>query len=233
MRYYPVSLDILKKPCLVVGAGAVAARKAATLVSCGAKVRVVGPEAAPEILAMAQREELRYEKRAYQESDLDGAFLVIAATDDEAVNDAVSRQASARNMLVNVADQPKRCNFVLPAVVDRDGLVVTVSTEGKSPAMARRIRQDLECRFGPEYGPFLSLMAAIRGRLLAAAHAPEEHKGLFYRLIDEGLLDSVQKKDPEAADRLLAEVLGPGFSCRELLPDWFCGCGENPDPEPE
>ncbi|MEW5735531.1 MAG: bifunctional precorrin-2 dehydrogenase/sirohydrochlorin ferrochelatase [Thermodesulfobacteriota bacterium] len=221
MRYYPVNLDIAGKTCLVVGAGAVAARKAATLASCGARVRVVGPVACGEVLAMQSRGTIAWEKRPYRQEDLDGAFLVIAATDDETVNDQVSRQALARNMLVNVADQPERCSFVLPAVVDRDGLVVTVSTEGKSPAMARRIRQKLETEFGPEYGPFLNLMAAVRARLLARAHAPEEHKELFYRLIDEGLLAAVRDKDPGAADRLLNAVLGPGFSCCELLPGWF------------
>jgi precorrin-2 dehydrogenase len=219
MRYYPVNLDVKNRECLVVGGGAVGIRKVRTLLSCGARVTVVSPEAtgALEELALAGR--VTWHQRDYQMADLEGIFLVIGATDNEAVNQGISRDALSRNVLCNIADRPAACNFILPSIIERGDLVVTISTSGKSPAFAKHLRKKLEGQFGQEYKTLLELMGAIRSRLLAEAHAPEAHKPLFERLITGGLLESIRKKDLGAVNRMLFDILGEGYEVERLV-DW-------------
>lgn len=208
MRYYPLNLDIRKRSCLVVGGGAVGTRKVETLLACGAKVTVVSPETTPRLNSLAEKGALGLEKRAYRSEDLEGRFLVIGATDDESLNRRVSADADQRNLLCNIADQPALCNFILPAIVDRGDLVITVSTSGKSPAFAKKLRRTLEEQFGKEYEPFLALMGNIRKTLLAEAHEPEAHRHLFEQLIDAGLLDMLRENRSEDVRRLIGRVLG-------------------------
>lgn len=223
LAYYPIHLDVSGKTCLVAGGGAVAARKVQTLLECGASVLVVSPWLCPALESLAGQNAILVRRRGYKKSDLKNVFLVIGATDDEAANAQISADARERNMLVNIVDRPAECSFIVPSVLRRKDLVITVSTGGKSPAFAKHLRKELEGRFGPEYGDFLELMGAIRARLLAQAHAPEEHKGLFERLIAGGLLEHIQNKDLEKADALLYAVLGTGFTVRDLMPEWICG----------
>ena len=218
MRYYPVNLDILGRACLVVGGGAVATRKVLRLLQCGARVTVVSPRFTPTLERRAAEGELLLHRRGYQSGDLEGMFLVIGATDDEALNQRIHRDAEARGQLCNIADRPKVCNFILPAIVSRGDLVLAISTAGKSPALAKKLRQELASRIGPEYGPLLDLMGAVRRKLLAREHAPEEHKPLFEALLDRGLAELVADNDIAAMDALLADVLGPGFAWAELMP---------------
>lgn len=217
MKYYPINLDVKGRRCLVVGGGGVGARKVKTLLDCGAEVMVVSPETAPELDTLAAGRAIHLEKRPYRETDLEGCFLVIGATDDEALNRRISRDAELRNMLCNIADFPKACNFILPSVVRRGDLIIAISTSGRSPAFAKTLRREIETRYGPEYGAFLSLMGAIRRKLLAEAHAPEEHKPLFERIIAGGLLDLIRENRSAEIDALLLEILGKGFTFRELM----------------
>jgi precorrin-2 dehydrogenase/sirohydrochlorin ferrochelatase len=144
-------------------------------------------------------------------------FLVIGATDDGALNRRIHADASERNMLCNIADRPEVCNFILPAVVRRGNLMIAVSTSGRSPAFAKKLRKDLEMRFGPEYGAFLDLMGAVRAKLLKEAHAPEAHKPLFEALIGRDLLGMIKAGDAAAIDQVLEDVLGPGFQYDDLM----------------
>jgi precorrin-2 dehydrogenase/sirohydrochlorin ferrochelatase len=217
MKYYPIHLDVAQRQCLVVGGGAVGARKVKTLLECGASVTVVSPETAPEIDRLAREGAVRLHRRRFEPADLEGRFLVIGATDDESLNRRIHAEAEKRGLLCNIADFPEGCNFILPAVVRRGDLVITISTSGNSPAFAKNLRKQIERAYGPEYEIFLRLMGAVRQRLLARAHAPEEHKPLFEALIAGGLVDRIRSKDPEAVNRLLAEVLGEDFRYEELL----------------
>jgi precorrin-2 dehydrogenase / sirohydrochlorin ferrochelatase len=217
MKYYPINLDVRKRRCLVVGGGGVGARKVKALLDCGAAVTVVSPETVPELDALAGDRILHLEKRPYRETDLEGCFLVIGATDDEALNRRISRDAENRNMLCNIADFPEACNFILPSVVRRGDLIIAISTSGRSPAFAKTLRQEIETRYGPEYGDFLCLMGAIRRKLLAQAHAPEEHKPLFERIIAGKLLEMIRENRLAEIDVLLLEILGKGFTFRELM----------------
>jgi precorrin-2 dehydrogenase/sirohydrochlorin ferrochelatase len=143
-------------------------------------------------------------------------FLVIGATDDESLNEQVSKDAGRLNLLCNIADRPAACNFILPAIIERGDLVIAVSTSGRSPAFAKQLRKDLEKQFGEEYTRLLQLMGAIRDKLLAEAHEPEAHKPLFEALISGGLLGLIREKDRDGINHLLLETLGTGYELDHL-----------------
>ena len=217
VRYYPINLDVQNRCCLVVGGGAVGERKVKTLLECGADVVVITLLATEHLHGLASGGRIRLRLRRYQASDLDGQFLVIGATGDEKVNQQISGDASARGILCNIADCPRACTFVLPAVVSRGDLVIAISTSNKSPAVAKRIRQALEKEFGPEYATLLSLMGAIRERLLAESRSPENHKQTFDRLLDEGLLEMIREERTPEVSALVQDVLGKGYTWEALI----------------
>ena len=217
MRYYPVLLDIRNRECLVVGGGAVGTRKVAMLLKCGARVTVVSPETSDTLQQLAQQQKVSWKQRAYRSEDLRDVFLVIGATDDQALNRQIHRDAEQHNTLCNIADRPEVCNFILPSIVNRGDLILAISTSGQSPAFAKRLRRSLELEFGDEYAPFLRLMGAIRKRLLRQSHAPEEHKPLFEALIDRGLIELIKANDIKAIDTLLNDVLGEDFRYDRLM----------------
>jgi len=216
MRYYPVHLDIQNRSCLVVGGGSVGTRKVITLLACGARVTVISPAVSDRLQELSRSGALTVKKRAYHSRDLDGVFLVIGATDDETLNRRISDDAEDRNTLCNIADRPEVCNFILPSIVHRDDLVITISTSGKSPALAKKLRQTLENQFGKEYGDFLQLLGAVRRKLLRTAHEPEIHKPLFEQLINSDLIELVREGRKDEINIRLAEILGPGYGLEEL-----------------
>jgi precorrin-2 dehydrogenase/sirohydrochlorin ferrochelatase len=217
MRYYPVHLDIQNRDCLVVGGGSVGTRKVITLLDCGAKVTVISPVVSPQLRDFATSGSIKLSERRYRSGDLDGMFLVIGATDDEELNRQISNDADHLNTLCNIADRPEVCNFILPSIVQRDDLVITISTSGRSPAMAKKLRKTLESQFGEEYGVFLKLMGAIRKKLLSTSHEPEAHKPLFEQLIDADLIALIEKDKTAEIDALLFEILGEGYKFKELM----------------
>ena len=217
MQYYPVSLDINSRKCLVVGGGGVGTRKVITLLDCGAKVTVVSPVASKKLLELTGNASIVLEKRPYREADLDGMFLVIGTTDDEELNRKISKDAEKLNMLCNIADRPEVCNFILPSIVNRGDLIISISTSGKSPALAKKLRIELEEQFGNEYAEFLQLMGVIRKKLLSQKHEPEAHKQLFEQLISRDLLDMIIGSRKDEIDSLLCEVLGEGFEFDSLM----------------
>jgi precorrin-2 dehydrogenase/sirohydrochlorin ferrochelatase len=217
MRYYPVCLDVKDRHCMVVGGGRVGTRKVKSLVDCGARVTVISPETTDTLDQLAARGAITLKRRTYRSSDMDDVFLVIGATDNEALNHRIHQDAEQRQRLCNIADQPRRCNFILPSIINQGDLIIAISTSGRSPAFARHLRRRLQDQFGPEYSRLLDLMGAIREKLLAGNHAPEAHKPLFEKLIESGLLEMITSDDHQAVDRLLADVLGPGFRYHEII----------------
>ena len=217
MKYYPVHLDIKNRDCLIVGGGAVGTRKVKTLLECGARVTVISPRPAEPLKNLAAEGTITLKERPYRSEDLKGMFLVIGATDDETLNHQVSQDAERSNTLCNIADRPEVCNFILPSIVQRGDLVITISTSGKSPALAKKLRQKLETQFGKEYADFLILMGAIRKKLLGQAHEPEAHKDLFNKLINSDLIDLMQSNKKEEINSLLYKILGEGYTIEELL----------------
>jgi precorrin-2 dehydrogenase/sirohydrochlorin ferrochelatase len=170
---YPVALILDGRRCLVVGGGAIADGKLDALLDSGALVTVVSPEARPRISALAAEGRLTLQQRPFQPADLDGAFLVIAATDDRAVNAAVARQARAAGILVNAVDDPPFCDFYAVSVVRRGNLHVAISTNGDSPAFARWMRERLDATLPAEYGDLLALLAEVRAELRASGPIPD------------------------------------------------------------
>jgi precorrin-2 dehydrogenase/sirohydrochlorin ferrochelatase len=217
MRYYPIQLDIRGRRCLVVGGGGVGTRKVDTLLSCGARVTVVSPEVTDGLRRLAFCGVITLWERTYTSTDLEGTFLVIGATDDEDLNRRISADAGKLNILCNIADRPEKCNFILPAIVQRGDLVLTVSTSGRSPALAKKLRHDLERQFGEEYAVLLKLMGAMRQRLLAEDHAPEAHKPIFEKIVHSDILAWIRGNRMQDVNRLLAEILGEGWSAEDLL----------------
>jgi siroheme synthase-like protein len=158
VTYYMACLDLRGRSCLVVGGGRVAAEKADGLLACGADVTVVAPEIDDELRAGV----VTLVERRFEASDLDGRFLVVAATSDRTVNAAVSAEADRRSLLCNVADDPELCSFILPALVRRDPIVVGVSTGGASPALAQRIRDDIADLVQPRHAELARRLQRLR-----------------------------------------------------------------------
>jgi precorrin-2 dehydrogenase/sirohydrochlorin ferrochelatase len=216
MRYYPVSLDINGREVVVVGGGDVACRKCLRLVAAGARVRVIAPVLGPTLAALAKDGRVSYIERGYAPGDLTGAFLVFAATGDRDVNRSVAAEARARNILADIVDAPELGSFTSPAVLARGDLLIAVSTGGKSPALARKIRDELESRIGPEYATALAILGAIREKLLTESGNSAYNKKIFNALVDRDLPALVKNQSRDDMDRLLVELFGPGFTLAEL-----------------
>ncbi|MEW6595396.1 MAG: bifunctional precorrin-2 dehydrogenase/sirohydrochlorin ferrochelatase [Thermodesulfobacteriota bacterium] len=187
MSFFPICLDIADRHCVVIGGGRVAERKVASLLDCGAAVTVVSPDLTEPLRCLADRGTINWLARPYQAGDLAGAFLVIAATDDPEVQEAVHAEAEQDNILLNVADVPKWCNFILPATTRQGDLTIAVSTAGKSPAMARRLREGFDRQFGPEYAVLVDLLGELRQVVLGRGMSHQQNKELFQRLVEADL----------------------------------------------
>ena len=205
-RYYPTFLDLRGKLALVVGGGPVALRKAESLLACGARVRVVSPGVIPSLSGRDAALELSV--RPYGRADLDGVVLAFAATDDPAVNAQVARDARARGILVNVADAPALCDFIVPALVNRGGLQIAISTGGASPALARHLRRELEQVVAPEYAELVALLESLRERILVEITDPGRRRAVFAELVQSDLLALIQKGDRPAIQVRVEAILG-------------------------
>ena len=217
MRYYPICLDIQNRNCLVVGGGSVGTRKVITLLNCGADVTVVSPSASAHLQELANNGSVMIKNRTFRFSDLAGMFLVCSATDNQKLNRQIHAKAEDLGMLCNVADRPEVCNFILPSIVNRGDLIIAISTSGQSPALAKKLRQDLEKVFGNEYAEFLKLMGAVRKKLLSRDHRPEAHKHLFEQLINGGLVDMIKEHKLSDINALLLKILGKGYDFESLM----------------
>jgi precorrin-2 dehydrogenase/sirohydrochlorin ferrochelatase len=202
---YPAFIKLAGRQCVVIGGGKVAARKVAMLLDCGARVRVISPAVVEEIAVLVESGAVEWVRRGFQKGDTAGAFLVVSATDDREVNAAVARECAARNVLLNVVDQPEFCSFYVPSVVRRGSLTIAVSTEGKSPLLARKIRERLEEIFPPAFGEFLAYLGAVREEVIA--RFPEQKEELLAELLNPQVLACVQRNDVDAAKELVEGVL--------------------------
>jgi precorrin-2 dehydrogenase/sirohydrochlorin ferrochelatase len=209
-RYLPIFADVQGRTCLVVGGGPVAEGRARQLVAHGALVRLVAPAVTPgleELITQADIPDFRH--RTYDADDLDGCLMAIAATDRRAVNAAVAHDAAARGVLCNVADAPSDGDVLFPAIVRRGDLAFAVTTGGASPAVAGRVRRDLEEAFGPEWGDMLALLADLRPAVKRRHPDPAARAAVVRRLLDEGeVLGAFARGDAEAARAAALHGLG-------------------------
>jgi len=202
-KLYPINLNVEGRRRLAAGGGRVALRKVQGLLDAGAEVHVVSPQVDPQIAKLP----VQVDRRPVDEGDVEGAALVIAATDDMAANRRIAAAADARGIPVNVADVAELCSFFLPAVVRRGGLAISVFTSGASPALARRIRRALEKQFGPEYAEYLELLDASRKQIMEDVSSPRSRREIFNRIARSDLLDVLRTEGREAAERRLAQII--------------------------
>lgn len=203
-KYYPAFVDIDEQSCLVVGGGAIAEEKAGSLLECGGAVTVISPDLTDGLRDQADRGALRWIARPYESGDVRGFRLVVSATDSTEVNERVYRDAEAEGIMVNVVDVPALCRYIVPSIVRQGDLCIAISTGGKSPALAKKIRGQLEGAFGPEYADLLDLLGAYRPRMKAAHPDETETRArLWTSLVESDLLDLLRAgRAEEARDRV-------------------------------
>jgi precorrin-2 dehydrogenase / sirohydrochlorin ferrochelatase len=211
MRYYPVFLDLQNVPCLVVGGGQVGERKVKTLQSCAAKVYLIGRELTPYLREEVQQGRIILLTPPYQTEYLKEMFLVIGATDDPELNGTIGREAKERMILCNIVDKPDECNFILPSLVCRGDLTIAVSTAGKSPALAKKLRLDLEEGFPEIYGPYLELLGQIRNEILGRNISQEENQNIFETLVNAPILSWLERGELEPLYDFIDRLLDPPF----------------------
>ena len=217
MNLYPVNLNIQGKNCLIIGGGEVATRKAGELIACDAQVRVISPDVSADLQILAEKGLIALHQRQYQMSDLEDAFLIFAATNDRAVQEAIMVEAANRGILANCADDPAVCSFHVPAKVRRGNFLLTVSTGGGSPALAAKVRRELESEFGVEYQQFVELLAKIRRQIVTDGESQQSHKVLFKTLMQLIILSLIRREDWTALQEELTSILPEGMDIADLI----------------
>jgi precorrin-2 dehydrogenase/sirohydrochlorin ferrochelatase len=195
MKYYPINLIIKNRTCLVAGGGQVALRKVKRLVACEAIIRIISPQIESQLVEIAENNMIEMLYREIQSDDLDDAFLIFAATNEAKVNKSISQWAREKNILCNIADQPDESDFTLPSIIEQGDLNITISTNGKSPALSKYIRQRLQMEFGQEYATLLDMMGKLRKILTAEISCQNDRQKIFQSLLDSQILNSLKCND--------------------------------------
>jgi len=196
---FPITVDLAGRSCLVVGGGTVALRKVKNLLQCGAIIEVVSPSFCEELAVMGKEGLVSLNTRKFKDHDLNGRMLVFAATNDEITNQRIYELCRERNILVNTVDDPERCNFLVPAIMRRGALTIAINTEGKSPMLARRIRIDMENRYGSEYADYLELLGEARAVVKNTIDQESARRLLFEKILDLPILSLLQQGEKEEA----------------------------------
>jgi uroporphyrin-III C-methyltransferase/precorrin-2 dehydrogenase/sirohydrochlorin ferrochelatase len=207
MNYFPMFFDLKGQRVLVVGGGAVALRKISLLERCGANITVVAPEMAPELVERGTRGTVRLALREFDPGDLDGARMVIVATSRRAVNRWIATLSEARAIPVNVVDDKEASRFIVPAIVDRDPVIIAISTGGTSPVLARRLRERLEAFIPKRFGEFASWLKGLRQTSMDKLRDTEERRRFFERLVDGPAAKRFIDGDARGARRIALELL--------------------------
>lgn len=207
MSSYPVSLNIESRRCVVIGGGTIAERKVVVLLQAKADVLVVSPELTSKLQELAAGNLIEHIAANYESRYLDKAFLIIAATNNQTVNKEIFEEAQQRGILVNVVDDPVLCTFFAPAVVRRGDLTISISTAGKSPSLSRRIREELEDRYGPEYGEFVRLLGEIRCEVIEHHLNYTESARAFREILDSDVLDLLVSGDYDTAKERALQLM--------------------------
>ena len=204
---YPINLDLTGQACLVLGGGSVAERKVRRLLDEGAVVTVIAPALTPALQILAEEHQLSWQRRTYQPGDETTFFLIICATDDEAVSQDVSAAAKAQGKLLNVCDVPDLCNFTLPSIVRQGDLQLTISTNVKAPAFSRWLRKHLEQHFDERYGRWMAELAAIRKEGQALLATSRARQAFWRQALTDDVMDLVENNEIDAASSLLRKRL--------------------------
>lgn len=217
MSFFPLNVNLSGRRIVVIGGGAVAERKIVRLLEADALITVVAPDLSPDLAKLREQHFILHLARCYEDDDLRGFFLAIAATSDKAVNFTIAQEACRHSILADICDDPALSTFTMPAVIVRGDLLIAVSTGGKSPAMAKKIRNELESKFGPEYASALKLLGVLREKLLTAQVNSAYNKTLLSHLAGHDLPRLIKERRYEELDRLILQVLGFEFSVSRLF----------------
>lgn len=204
--YYPIFLDVENRSVVIIGGGEVCTRKAETMMRYGAKVTIVSPEITPEIEEWASKGQLIVHRKRYETTDIEDAHIVIASTDDMAVNERVAADARALRIPVNVVDVPQLCEFIVPAILEKESIQIAISTGGKSPALARTLKEDLGRSIGPEYAEINDLLGSLRDSAKAKLPTDIDRKRFFDGIIASGVLPRMREGKRKEAYRLIADA---------------------------
>lgn len=221
MDYLPIFYQIKKRPCLVVGGGAVATRKVSLLCKAGADVTVVSPEICDELQQLVSSNKIQYLNRTFIKEDLDSCVLVIAATDQRDINEQISAQAMSRKLPVNVVDNPGMCSFIMPSIIDRSPVQIAVSTGGSSPVLARLIRTRLEGLIPAGYGKLGALAEAFRSRVKAAFPNVEQRRHFWETILEGTVAELVFTGHDAEAKKMLETAIEQGSASAEMVGEVF------------
>jgi precorrin-2 dehydrogenase / sirohydrochlorin ferrochelatase len=222
--FYIACLKLKGRRCLVIGGGAIGLEKVEGLLACDAAVTLIAPRARPELAELAAEGSIRWEQREYAGAeDLEGVFMAIAATDDTEANIRVWEDAERRAMLVNVVDVPPLCNFILPAIVRSGPLAIAISTAGASPALAKRMKREIEGQFGEPYARLAVLLNEVRGWAKGTLPTYQDRKEFF-----EGIVNG----EPDPVELLRGEP-GPGGAGEQAVRELIARAQERRSPQDE
>jgi precorrin-2 dehydrogenase/sirohydrochlorin ferrochelatase len=208
MQYYPVFLNLAQHSVVVIGGGKMAHEKVEGLLRAGACVTLIAREPSEPLQELAAGHEITLVARDFKHGDLAAAFLVISTLNDRKVNAQIFREANARNIPVNVVDDPPHCSFIAPSILRRGDLTVAISTSGKAPAVAVRLRQQLEEQIGDEYAHFLEIAGTLRAPLAEKYPDFETRKKLWYDVVDSDVLELLRAGDETRARERITELMG-------------------------
>ena len=198
---FPAFLKLAGRKCLVVGAGQIGESKIEGLLPTGALITVVAPRATAKVQAWERAGQLRWHERTFEPADLESIFLVVVATLSRDLNESIYQEAQRRGVLCNAVDNPPHCNFYYPAVVRRGALQIAISTDGKSPALAQRLRRKLEAEYGPAYEDWIEELGEARQKLFAQAMDPEDRRRLLHDLASDASYESFTRVRDPGCDR--------------------------------
>lgn len=197
--FYPVFIDLQNRPVLVVGGGPVAERKVETMLEAGAAVTVVSPDVTNQLMEQANSGRITLKQRRFEPSDIDGASLVISATDDAATQKEVASIAASRKILVNTVDKPELCDFIVPAILRRGDITIAISTAGKSPSLAAALRKRLDRVLTEDVARTASVMGRLRTEVHERFADTDERKRVFEKIIESGIVEWIGECDDDTA----------------------------------
>jgi precorrin-2 dehydrogenase/sirohydrochlorin ferrochelatase len=208
MNYYPVFIDIKKRNCVVIGGGEVAERKVERLLACKAAVMVVAQNLTSYLESLVSSSTIRHIRDEYKDAYIEGAFIVIGATDSDEVHKRIYRDTRGKGILVNIVDDPEKCDFIVPSIMQQGDLSIAISTGGKSPALARTLREELETQYGYEYKILLGIMGDLRAKVIAQGRTSDDNRKLFELVLRSDILDHIREKNWDKVRKIVYDLTG-------------------------
>lgn len=207
MKFYTIELNIRNKKCVVVGGGKIAQRKATSLLECGGEVHVVSRELSEGLRILLKIGKIYFYEKEYESGDIKGAFLVVAATDCQETNKRIAQDARKLKILVNTADNIELCDYIVPAITRVGDLTISVSTAGKSPSLAKKIRSEIEKYYGREYGELLNILGNVRSKVMEEIADSQKRKLVWRGIVDSKVIELIRGGALDKVNALINEII--------------------------